>query len=595
MNDSTPDKKNAKSKTFVSYDIWVIVNSCDGEQPEFEPVQLGASPGFSLVDLLASHGFKIPFDCGGLGTCGKCRALIARFKDSDEYALFETDKNPTNLQFTDTLMCQIKVDCDLVISLPPSCFPDAKHSPIVFEEETKLDQSVQIPCDHALGVAVDLGTTTLVISLLDLTTKTVIDRATCRNPQIETGGDIITRIQFATTSASRAQKMQTLVLDRIDEIIAALASRHGLASEKIKSVSVAGNTAMTWFFCGLDSSGLGQWPFRPPFTVVVPGENAPNVKLQSCPAAKIEIVPVLAGFAGGDIIAGILSLQKSWSGPDNKNGWTKGPALYFDLGTNGEIALLTDKEILVTATAAGPAFEGAGLRFGMTASPGAIEGVDFSGSPYWLSGRPSTDTLLVCGGETPRGICGSGLLDAVAELLRGKMIDFTGRFRSSAIPCHPWEAPSVQRLFRRLGYYEGYKAFRLTDTTADADVWLLQSDIRAAQLAIGAIRAGTRILLREASLEESDLEYVYLAGLFGNHVQLDNAKYLQLFPSTVTTDRVVYCGNAALRGTEEYAFDSNSKALAIDIARTVRHIDLATVDDFREVFIDSLAFPPAPW
>ncbi|MDD3586102.1 MAG: ASKHA domain-containing protein [Thermoguttaceae bacterium] len=562
---------------------------------ELDTMNIVVTPGISLAELLVCHGFKIRQECGGHGTCGQCRSRVAVVEEESirktqvEVSYNVNDPVPV-LNFRQRLLCQTIVDSDMIVLLPASCFPDGKKSPITFENESGQKQSGQNANGHALGVAVDLGTTTLVVSLLDLTTKTVLNRATCRNPQIETGADIITRIQYATSSLSHAQRMQALATDRIDEMIVALTQRCGLLLENISNVFVSGNTAMTWFFCGLDTACLGVWPFQPPFKTIVPGMNAPKVRLPSCADAEVEIVPVFAGFVGGDIVAGILSLKKEL--PD-----VSGPTLYLDLGTNGEMALITGDEIFVAATAAGPAFEGAGIRFGMTAGNGAIEGVDFSDAPYWLGGQKSSSSLLVDGGMTPQGICGSGLIDAVAELIRFGVIDRSGRFRDPAHLRFSKDQPPVLAMFSRLGLFEGHKAFRLTEESPEKSpkestgIWLTQGDIRSLQLAVGALRAGTGILLRQASLEEADLKHVYLAGLFGSHVRLDNAQAIGLLPRAVPCDRFVYCGNGALRGTEEYAFDPALRAQAADLVERVRHIDLAAEDDFQNVFIDSLVFP----
>ena len=584
-----------------SYRVQVGVDTSDvskADKPGLNAMNIVVVPGISLAELLACHGFKIRQDCGGHGTCGKCRARVAIVDEvsmTDDQSAVSSEKVDiaTRLDFREVLLCQTMVNSDMIVLLPASCFPDGKQEPLTFETESEQTLLWQQADGHSLGIAGDLGTTTLVVSLLDLTTKKVLGRATCRNPQIETGADIITRIQYATTSPSHAQQMQVLAINRIDEMVVTLTKRCNLPLKSIAKVVVSGNTAMTWFFCGLDTACLGVWPFQPPFTTILPGVNAPIVKLPSCPHAEVEIIPVLAGFLGGDILAGILTLKKSGKESDS---YFSSPILYLDLGTNGELVLINEDEIFVTATAAGPAFEGAGIRFGMTAAPGAIEAVDFSDAPYWLNGQKSADSLLVNGGGAAKGICGSGLIDAVAELLRFGVIDRSGRFRDPAhLQFRKGETP-VLAMISRLGMFEGHKAFRLTDeSTPDSDaVWLTQGDIRAVQLAVGALRAGIHILYRNVSSHYHNLcrrKQIYLAGLFGNHIHLENAIAIGLLPQKTLPDDYTYCGNAALSGTEQYAFDSSIKGFVNDLVNRVHHIDLAAESDFKDVFINALVFP----
>ena len=484
---------------------------------ELDPlgIILEAEPGSTLESLLAAYGVEFP--CGASGLCGGCRVQVlqgaAEPQESD--LLMLTDEE---LAAGYRLACRLRADSPLKLRVEQWSMP-------VLTDDTAVERSSQ----RGLAVAIDLGSTTIVAQLLDLQSGEVLGIRTALNPQSAYGADVMSRVRFSLESA----ELTTLIRASLGEIVASLAA--GRQAE-IVEVAVVGNTVMHHIFCGIDAAPLAQVPFHP----VEIGERrfgADDLGWDLSPTAVVRFLPCLGGFVGSDILAGILA-----------TGLHLGPRLraLVDLGTNGEIALGNSERILCASTAAGTAFEAGAIRMGMRAAVGAISHVS------WREGRMHCGVI---GDVEPRGICGSGLIDAVATGLDMGLIQPAGRMAGGA------------------------REMMLQDP-----VKLYLADIRELQLAKGAIAAGLRILLDHWGAQLEDIDCLYLAGAFGNYVRPESAHRVGLIE--VAPDRLVPSGNTALRGAKlSFGVD------VFDVTQIIEHIPLASDPEFEDKFVGCMGFP----
>lgn len=592
--------------------------------------------GTPLRDAASLAGIAMEYPCAGLGNCGKCVVSIqgngGPLTDS-EWALLgheESEKQyrlacqafalssmevevadgallPARYQVLTHSTVQFSAAPDpplrkCVVSLPPPTLeddlPDAARlarsaGPFEADPET-LDHLGKVlrecnwagtavfaggrlvnfgpanPPVRTCVVAFDIGTTTLAGRLIELPDGSVLAEASSLNPQVAYGADILSRITYGDQSTDSLHRLRQEVIAAINELIDDMTTAAQLDSHLIYAATFAGNTVMQHILAGLDPSNIGVTPFVP-ITAEAIELSAEALSLQIHPKAVCYIFPVIAGYVGGDTIAGLLA---SGFAADQS------PALFIDIGTNGEMVARNGGKLLATSCAAGPAFEGSGIVCGMRASEAAIEAVRLEGDVHYktIANRP------------PRGICGSGLIDLVAELLRTGLLDPTGiLLDQNTLP-----SDTPQALAQRLLMLNGETAFVVahgSETRHGKPVYVLQSDIRQLQLATAAVRSGVTILLRHAGLHEKDLKSVLVAGAFGNYIRPHNAQRIGLLPSSVNTNRIQFGGNTALAGAHVAALSLRSRQQARALARTVRHVDLSLDPAFQDVFVESLFFP----
>jgi uncharacterized 2Fe-2S/4Fe-4S cluster protein (DUF4445 family) len=419
-----------------------------------------------------------------------------------------------------------------------------------------------------LGVAFDLGTTTVVGTLLDLTNGAERGVAATMNGQIPFGDDVLTRILRVREDPAGLTDLQTAAVHSLNEIIAALCRQASVPADRIYSVTLAGNTTMQELVAGIDPSALGELPFVPVFAAGLEA-SAATLGLNVNPAARIYLFPQVGGFVGGDTVAGMLAASFDR---------LERPTLLVDIGTNGEIALYTGRKILCASTAAGPAFEGARIAQGMRATAGAIEKVVVQ------AGDVHINTI---GNVPPVGLCGTALIDAVAEMLRCGILDETGRI----LPPDELPAGLAPNLRRRVGITGEDGCFVLAEAAnGGAAVRLLQRDIRELQLASGAIRAGIDTLLLRAGLAPEALDNVLLAGGFGNFIRRNNAQRIGLLPP-LPHDRIRYIGNASSMGAKMVLLSTRERERAEALRRQAVHVDLSLDPDFQAAFGQAMLFP----
>lgn len=594
--------------------------------------------GSNLLQAIMLRGVPVIAPCGGLGTCGKCRFKVLRGEVSPgapDRQIF----TPQEIDGGWRLMCQTRVVADLDIEIPAFSLLASKSQILTLdsnEDQISLEPAVskhyleipppsgkdatadltrlkkqlgavtvdfnllrQLPdllrfydfkgtayladgcfldfeqgntSDYLLGVAFDIGTTTLGGALLDLRTGQELALAARLNPQIKTGDDIMSRIHCARSSQASLKKMQQILLAELSSILDELCVAAGAIRENIYEITVAGNTAMQQIFCGISPRALGEMPFVPSHKQSL-SFLAAEIGLSIAPKGKVYVFPAIGGFVGGDTVAGMLV-----SGFDKKQATT----LMIDIGTNGELVLLHADKLYCTSTAAGPAFEGARLSSGMRASPGAVERVVFENQLK----------LSVIGGGVPSGICGSGLIDLIAELLRAGIVTPEGKILS------PKDLPSnlPEDLARRVQVSEqGASEFVLVAqsvSTGEHKVALTQKDVREVQLGVGAVRAGVNALLKYAGIKTTDLKEVFLAGGFGNFIQSKNARRIGLLPK-LATNKLTYLGNSSLRGARRVLLNASERKIAEKLAFSTRHFDLSTDPEFQSFFAEAMIFPSA--
>ena len=481
----------------------------------FQKTELTAEAGMPVSRILQDAGILVPQPCGGRGVCGKCAALM-------EGALSEP--TPEEQKLGVRLICQAVLTGDASVTIP-------QYQPM---DQIEVGQSdVIVSCDplgDGVGAAIDIGTTTLALRLFDLQSGRCLGVSSMANPQIAVAADVIGRIGAAMDG--RLEMLRNMVASAIETLIAQSAAQAGIAPETVKTLAVTGNTTMLYLLTGRDPSALSHAPFE---------ADCLYDETVDLNARRAYLPPCLHAFVGADITCAVLA-----------SGMTQHEetALLCDVGTNGEIVLWKDGVLYVSSTAAGPAFEGAGIQCGCGSVPGAIDRVTVR------------DGALVA--ETIRhapaaGLCGSGLVDAVAALLELGWLDETGAMDDDEV-------------------------------VLAGDVVLTQSDVRAVQLAKAAIAAGIECLLHTAGVEMDEVQKVYLAGGFGSHLNLTNAARIGLLPQAFV-QRTQVIGNAALDGTAMTLLQGQSQQEMRRIASCAKHVDLGGNALFNEQYVENMFFP----
>ena len=520
--------------------IKVSIKSHDGDRV------LKARKGDRLLDVLRSAGAEVYSPCGGNGRCGKCLVTIRGkgirlachylLEHDIELALPKHEaalivESEQMLQKTITLDCGIEKICKngiVTVSYKGrSLWPSIKSSP-----ET----------DKLYGIAVDIGTTTVVVFLQDLTSGKTVGVESFINPQAAYGHDVISRIHHTMEHTGGLAGLRAMLAAGINEAIDALCRRTGISNRNIFKTTVAGNPTMLHFFLGKNPSSIACAPYKPLFTEA---QQTTGNECGLCmnPAGVVQVLPSISGFVGADVVAGIATTPFVD---------TDGFSLYIDIGTNGEMAVGNREKMFCCSTAAGPAFEGATLHCGA----GGVEGAICS----FADGRYTT-----IGGCAPVGICGSGIVDIVAFLLENEIIDHNGYMD------------------------EAYRIEQKERTATGEDIVLTPRDVREVQLAKAAIRAGVTILAKSAGISLDAVETVYLAGAFGNFMNIANSTAIGLIPKQLA-DKVVCVGNAAGYGARLALCSVDFEESLGRIAAKAHYIELSGRNDFNEEFVKEIEF-----
>jgi uncharacterized 2Fe-2S/4Fe-4S cluster protein (DUF4445 family) len=440
----------------------------------------------------------------------------------------------------------------------------------VIVDEVLIDVQPGDTSGRLFGIAFDLGTTTVVATLLDLSTGTPVAVASALNQQQPFGADVITRISATMMDPDTLARLTALAQQTLAELAAEVCAAGGIDPDEVYEVALAGNATMTHIVLGIDPEPLGVAPFILA-TRLLPEVLAAELGLPAHPRARAVIFPPFGAYVGGDITAGLLA-----SGMDRD----ARIRLFIDIGTNCEIVLGNRDWLLATAAPAGPAFEGAAIRCGMRAADGAIEVVTMT---------PDGLELKVIGDAEPAGLCGSGLVDAVTGLVRLGLLDSSGRLVSEERAAEL--APGLADRLTQLGAERVFVLHWLGEPgNVSRSVYLSQRDVRELQFAKAAIATGWRILLEEAGLEPGDIQQVLLAGSFGSYLSPANAIRIGLVPD-IPVLRVVSAGNVAGEGAKMALLSVRERAGGLALLEEVRYVELSDRADFNDRFIDQLAFP----
>jgi uncharacterized 2Fe-2S/4Fe-4S cluster protein (DUF4445 family) len=512
--------------------------------------QISIHAGATVLEAAGQAGIILNSVCGGKGICKKCAVNI----EPDGYKV---------------LACQFRIESDLTVTIPVnSRFFEQKILAEGIEAETRIDRDIHkkylqiCPDAEVFGVAVDIGTTTVVARLISMQSGRSLATEAALNPQTRYGDDVVSRIAYADTEVKLAE-LQKVIIDCINDLIDRLCNKAAIEGKQIFEVCAVGNTTMNHIFLKMPVKQLGQAPYKA-YSLDAKDTAADESALRINPAGNVHTVENIAGFVGSDTIAVVLATDI-----DSADRMS----LVVDIGTNGEIVLGITEKLYAASCAAGPALEGARISCGSRAVEGAIEAVVVN-----------EDDIVpdVIGNSRPHSICGSGLIDAVAVLLNLGIIDATGRFAEPA----SLEGTLSPALFSRIIEQDSQPAFVLDDSQK---VILTQADIRQVQLAKAAIRAGIILLERKLGIDDSHIEQVFLAGAFGNYIRAESALRLKMLPD-VPTERIRFVGNAASSGAQMILLSEQCREKAKELAQKIEYVEIAHQPDFQDVFVESMAF-----
>ncbi|MDD6191041.1 MAG: ASKHA domain-containing protein [Firmicutes bacterium] len=400
-----------------------------------------------------------------------------------------------------------------------------------------------------LGVAFDIGTTTVAGMLWDMEKAELLGTDTEANPQSFAGGDVISRISFCIKSEENQQKLREALAECLNLIIRRLCAGADADPDEIVRCVLCGNTTMSHIFAGFPVKSLSCAPFNSAYegTLKMTGEEA---MLEISRYGEVILMPGIGGHVGGDITAGVLACRMEEM---------QGLNLMIDIGTNGELVLSHDGRLCACSSAAGPAFEGASISCGMRAEKGAVETVGIKDGELFFR---------TVGGSPARGICGSGLIDAAASMVEAGILEESGRMNASS--------------------EDGEREFVILIRETGEKISLTQKDIRELQYAKGAIESSVKILLKEAGKTVEDLDNVFVAGAFGNYIDIGNSVKIGLLPA-VDMDKIKPVGNTASEGAAMALLSDKELARAESIAKATEHIELADNPEFQNTYIQSLA------
>lgn len=598
-------------------------------------------PGTSIIEAAGEAGIVIGTPCGGKGTCGKCRVEISRNAPAPT-SLDKKHFNKDELARGARLACQTQINSEIVINVPSASrfyeqkileageWRDVEHEPMVKPVHIQLPhptiEDQRSDCDrlldglaengicvegcpaitlpvirrlpaavrekgydltailadseiidvlpghvtgHCYGVAFDIGTTTVVGMLVCLDEKRPIQVAARTNPQVRFGDDVVSRIEHAQNTDNGLRELQESIVGCLNTIITELCKKADINREKIYEAVIAGNTTMSHLLLRIDPSNLAQSPYVATFRSGV-AVTAREVKLDIHKNGKLFVLPNIAGFVGGDTVAVMLATNLTKA---------DGARLVLDLGTNGEVVLAKDGKFVACSTAAGPAFEGARITFGMRAAEGAIEKVVFTND---------VETSTV-GNRPAIGLCGSSIIDIVAELLKSGIVDKMGRMLPRAELPEDLPASLRDRVIEDDDGLRFILAYE-DETQINGPVYVTQRDVREVQLAKGAMACGMSILMREMGIGPEDLDEVLLAGAFGNFIRRSNARRIGLLPN-VEAEKIRFVGNAAGAGSHLSLISRKCREEAEIISKATHYIELAGRTDFQMEFAEAMLFP----
>ena len=602
---------------------------------DFQPLgrRVQVEEGSTLLEAARKAGVGLNAVCGGAGSCGTCRVRIVDGMVSPPNKSEANFLNQQELEDGYRLACQVEVQGNVSVDVPPESITAPQRAQIEGREravdvdpavrsfdvhptppslhdlqsdERRLREALEeqhnvtnvrfdpivlagIPpklrehgweirlfvrddagCPsvigaapigtHPLGLAVDVGTTKVAAYLVDLETGETLGASGEMNPQIAYGEDVMARIAYAMEGEGRAEELQAAIIQGLEDRVRALCDSAGRGCDEILEAVIVGNTCMHHLVIGLPVDQLGVAPYVPALSASC-DVKARDIGLGIAPGAYIHLLPNIAGFVGADHVAMVMA-----SGLHQTDQVTLG----LDIGTNTEVSLAAAGRLLSCSTASGPAFEGAHIRDGMRAAPGAIE---------WVKMVDSHVEYQTIDEAAPVGICGSGILDSVAELRRIGVLQENGSMKRGS---HPQ--------VREVGDRPEFVLVRAGEDGALNDIVINRKDVSEIQLAKGAIRAGVEVLLDEAGVEGDEVERVVVAGAFGTYLDVRSARAIGMFPP-LPLNRFDQVGNAAGIGAKLALLSRGCRRVAEEIAERVEYVELTTDARFTSAYMEAMGIP----
>lgn len=530
--------------------------------------------GKTLLEYAIQAGVGLNADCAGKGTCGKCRVLLTKGNQFNytpvELSVLTEEERNRGIR----LACQVipSTDCCAIVM-------DEPVLPIVRAESSFINVA-----DHGssaeLGVVLDLGTTSLEMVLVDRLDGKILANVMAENPQRMFGADVISRISYGKQSEDHLHTMSKMIRTRFNQLVEELACAYlyqgvepmencnkidenakEMVYNRIVKGVVLGNTTMSHIFLNQNVAGLSKAPFSPSYQGYIHLANETG-RFRMRREGEVDVVPYISGHVGADTI-GCIVQTRLWE--------QKGNALLIDIGTNGEMVLSKNGEMICCSTAAGPAFEGASIAQGMRATIGAIRGA------YLEQGKWMLDVI---GDSEPKGICGSGIIDILSLMLQEGIMDETGRIldKGEIAPAYVSRIVEEESVKFQVYHHEGQE-----------QVYFTQHDVREIQLAKAAIHAGIVTLLNEADIALEEIDCLYVAGAFGSNMNISNAIRIGLLPA-LPKERISFIGNGSLLGGIRILQEEIAEEEIIDLVKRIRHIELANHEEFRQNYIDAINF-----
>jgi uncharacterized 2Fe-2S/4Fe-4S cluster protein (DUF4445 family) len=530
---------------------------------KFQPIEkeIEVSCGKTIHEMAAKLGFHLG-ECGGAGWCGKCRIKIlkgSRNVDSVEKRFLSEAEKKRNIR----LACRKILNEDTTVGLLKKDIPLSER-----KSRRKIATPRSQVAGKRFGLAFDVGTTTLAGYLVDLEDGSPVNSLSLSNSQRAFGADVISRILFAS-GRSGLQSLKKAVRSDVVKISERLLKESGIKKDCIETAVFVGNTVMHHLFFGISPKSLGEAPYQPAVREGIEF-SLKDIGLRLKRGARGFFLPNIGGFVGSDALASLAA-----SGMHRE----KEISLIIDIGTNSESILGNRERILCGSNAAGPAFEGANIRSGMRADRGAIDRYEI---------RNGNISFHVVGNGTARGICGSGIIDAIASLVKIGMIKREGNFS----PRGGSTKAVLKAMQKRLVEKEKGLCFQLTkreESSYKRPVCLFQSDIREVQLAKGAIAAGVKLLMKEFDAEGSDLKTIVITGAFGNYIDKRNAVDIGLIPD-IPLKNIRFLENGAGMGARLFLASPEKRDEMLALAGKIEHVDFAGRQDYQDIFIESLRF-----
>lgn len=546
-----------------------------------QQIEVNIPAGTTILAAARKAGVLVEAPCNGSGFCGKCRVQVNAQQLSSLHIREDGCRTAFGNQPGFVLACLAEVFGDITVTIPDKTeqalkivtageavpvelnpvikkqYDPAHHVTWVMKAGRVVAEEEGDTSGLCFGAVVDIGTTTLVLSVVDLTSGVEVSSVSALNPQSLHGQDVLSRIQFAAEKEG-LELLFTLLAQVINSLLEQAAREAGIALAHIYEIVYSGNTCMLHLATGVSPSSLGQYPYTP----LVYGHTSLPAKqclLTMAGPAEVYLPPIISPYVGADISTGLLA-----AGLHKRDALS----LFVDIGTNGEMVLAGSGKLVAASTAAGPAFEGMNIACGMRASLGAVEHFAID-----RQGRLQIDTI---GSGKATGICGSGLLDIAAELVKHGIVAKNGRFVKAGTLPEDFGARLVQQ--------QGTMSFVIAD-----GVFLSQKDLRQIQLAKGAIRAGIELLLRSQEAQAADVAEVLIAGSFGYHLRPESLLGIGLLPREFA-GKIRFVGNTSQAGGMALLLNGKLREELADIVKAVQSVELSQYSDFDRVFVDSLNY-----